>query len=375
MRSDESKSGGKPQMNDLLNDVIQRAMNMAEQHKGEALLLFGESHDPIPRTLIRDPDLPANAKLIWCHLRSVTGDPTRPDMAPRYADLMRDLSIGSRQTVAHCYHALRLTRWITLVTRRVDRFGYTVGNVYGLHTTPATIQQTLELDASYPGFLQHLCGLADPRHAGLRSLARRILDHAIDQIGKPDEALDPFIQQMNAHCGNISAFFRAAAAPGDSRPRSPELLDIPAPSPVLSDLDSPLDFHNDILKLSAQSKRLVGIQMGRLPEDMRQLFLNELAGIVRERQSGDRPIRNPVAYLNRMVQQFGEGTLTLSTRCEQVESPKELASRNRKQEEERTRRETMAEISHLENMIRRNPCPQLQAQADKLRSGLNLSRN
>ena len=153
-------------MNDLLNDVIQKAMNMAEQRKGEALLLFGESHDPIPRTLIRDPDLPANAKLIWCHLRSVTGDPTRPDMAPRYADLMRDLSIGSRQTVAHCYHALRLTRWITLVTRRVDRFGYTVGNVYGLHTTPATIQQTLELDASYPGFLQHLCGLADPRHAG-----------------------------------------------------------------------------------------------------------------------------------------------------------------------------------------------------------------
>ena len=126
-------------MNNLLNDVIQQAMNMAEQRKGEALLLFGESHDPIPRTLIRDPDLPANAKLIWCHLRSVTGDPTRPDMAPRYADLMRDLSIGSRQTVAHCYHALRLTRWITLVTRRVDRFGYTVGNVYGLHTTPATI--------------------------------------------------------------------------------------------------------------------------------------------------------------------------------------------------------------------------------------------
>ena len=73
-----------------------------------------------------------------------------------------------------------------------------------------------------------------------------------------------------------------------------------------------------------------------------------------------------------MVQQFGEGTLTLSTRCEQVESPKELASRSREQEEERTRRETMAEITHLENMIKRNPCPQLQAQADKLRSGLNL---
>ena len=61
---------------------------------------------------------------------------------------------------------------------------------------------------------------------------------------------------------------------------------IPAQShgEVRSNLDSSLDFHNDIL---TQSKRLVCIQMGRLPEDMRQLFLNELAGIVSGKAEAD----------------------------------------------------------------------------------------
>ena len=361
-------------MKDLFNDTIQQAVQLAEHRQGETLLLLGEAHDPVPRTLIQDPDLPPTAKLVWCHLRSSTGDPARPDMAPRYTDLMRDLSIGSRQTVAHCYHVLRLTRWITLITRETDHRGYAVGNVYGLHTTPATIEQTLELDASYLGLLQHLCNLSDPRFRTLRALAGRMLDHATEQLGRREQPLESFSRQLHAHArGNLesSAYFRTAPAPQDPRPDTIELPEVPAPEPAPAP-DADLDHHDDILELSDQSKSLVAIQMGRLPQDMRQPFLNELAGIVRERQGGGDPIRNPVAYLNRMVQQFGEGTLVLSNRCEQIESTQERARRREQQEAEHARREKLAEISHLEGMLRRRPSPELQAQVDRMRSDLRL---
>ena len=361
-------------MNNPLDEVIEQAAQMAEHRQGETLLLLGEAHDPIPRALIQDPDLPAIAKLVWCHLRSSTGDPARPDMAPRYTDLMRDLSIGSRQTVAHCYHVLRLTRWITLITRHKDRRGYTAGVVYGLHTTPATIQQAFELDSSYPDLLQHLCGLAEPRHATLRSLARRVLDNAMDLVGQTEEsALGRLSRLAGARTvqGNqgLDVYFRAAPAPQEPRHREslPEIpeADDPAPAP-----DADLDHHDDILELSERAKGLVGMRMERVPQDMRQLFLNELAGIVRERQGGGDPIRNPVAYLNRMVQQFDEGTLVLSNRCEQMESTQERARRRQQQEADDTRREKLAEISHLEGMLRRRPSPELQAQVDRMRSDL-----
>ena len=99
-----------------------------------------------------------------------------------------------------------------------------------------------------------------------------------------------------------------------------ELAEVLAPAP-----DADLDHHDDVLKLSDPGKRLAAVLLGRMPQDMRQPFLDELAGIVRERQDGDWPaaIGDLDPHLNRMIRQFGEGTLVPGNRCEQIGSRQE----------------------------------------------------
>ncbi|MCL2872302.1 MAG: STY4528 family pathogenicity island replication protein [Betaproteobacteria bacterium] len=75
---------------------------------------------------------------------------------PRYQELQPYLAMSpgkkaSRETVARAITILRLTRWITLVTRGRDTVtGRIQGCMYMLHDEPLSVAEVLEMDASYP---------------------------------------------------------------------------------------------------------------------------------------------------------------------------------------------------------------------------------
>lgn len=359
----------------LFEHQVEQAENMARRQHGEALLLLGEVQDAVPRALVMDPDLPAIAVRIWCYLR-LSADNSKM-MAPSYSDIMQDINIGSKETVSHAYHVLRLTRWLTLITRYTSRFGYRIGNVYGLHTSPATIRQTMELDASYLSFVQYLCGLDAQRHARIRALAERVRD-GIMQAAEPcdNPVADALSRVIGTQVGDRSTnvYYRAAATdPFENAAGSLEYLsDIPPPGTggpeAVASADP--DWHDDILHFTKQTKRIVRVKFASVPDELRQPFLNELAVLVRERRKTADPIRNPPAYLSKMIQEYEKGNLVLSNRAEQLEQERLEAARSAEKERKRNHEEEMRDLDHLKRMNRLRPNSEIQKQIEQLSARL-----
>ena len=116
-----------------LDRLLDQAGALASQRDGEAVVYLGSVQDAIPRLLILDNDIPATALRVWMLLRIQIDDPTLASMVPSYPEIMRVLGIGSRDTMRNSFYYLRMTRWITLINRKTNRFGYNRGNVYALH--------------------------------------------------------------------------------------------------------------------------------------------------------------------------------------------------------------------------------------------------
>lgn len=375
---------------DLFQRRLEQAESMARQQQGEALMLLGEVQDAIPRALIMDADVPAIAVRVWCYLRLSADTPDRSMMAPGYAEIMKNLNIGSRETVSHAYQVLRLTRWLTLITRHTNRWGYRIGNVYGLHTVPADIGQTLELDASYLPFVQYLCSL-DPdsrRHARIRGIAVRILEGVVRTAGLPEEtAADAWSRVLGTYLDHeqrteegCDVYCRAPnSADTDDGEMLEYLPDFPEPGPA--DLPAPpadLDFHDGILGFSAKVKKIVTGQLSvGVPEDLHQDFLTELAVIVRDRRTSPDPIRNPPNYLKKLIERHGKGESVLSNRIEQLDAERRESERKADQQRRAEADRIRSEIRFLKQMQDRSrsrnkdPDPMLQKQIDELTARMN----
>ena len=71
--------------------------------------------------------------------------------------------------------------------------------------------------------------------------------------------------------------------------------------------DRPLDFHDDILGLCGNMKKVAaGVLRAQAPEELHQPFLDELAVIVQER-----PTRSPVVVLCHLIRNSGKGRFAL----------------------------------------------------------------
>ncbi len=315
-----------------LDQLVAQVQSFAAAQRSDAVLFLGHPTDPIPRALILDRDLPVWARLLWCYFRTRSDHPATAGTAPSYSTIRKDLGIGSRGTVSAAICALRVTRWITLLPASKERH-----QIYLLHNAPLTWRQAIELDADYPARLEEAIHSPRPQ---IRALARRLLEGSLETAEQEDPRTESY---RLASC--LEAEDRAAL--GRYRIRGiVEPISLPAAAPVSSESEaSVLDFHEEILGISADLQPLAVLKLQAVPEKWRQAILDDLAVRVLERADGADPIRSPLAYLQWMVNEWQKsGELPLSGRGEELRRRQQALQAEQERQADAPRQEELRRL-------------------------------
>jgi hypothetical protein len=152
------------------------------------LTFSGQSHEIVPRQLLLDARLTPLERNAWQVLRLMVQD--QGVVTPRYEDLQPYLSTApfgasaSRETIARVLTMLRLTRWLSLVSRGRDSgTGRLQASLYVLHDEPLMPVEAMELDPEY----LHLVGQALDH--GTKAV-RIVAEHVVEEIHR-DTRIDP----------------------------------------------------------------------------------------------------------------------------------------------------------------------------------------
>ena len=159
-----------------------------EQPSNQALqagfLFSGQSHEVVPRRLLLDNRLTALERNAWQVFRLMLQG--QRVVTPRYEDLQPYLSSvpygasASRETIARVLTMLRLTRWLSLVSRGRDQVsGRLQGSLYVLHDEPLTPAEAMELDQDYLELVGHALGHATK---AVRIVAQHIVEEVRQDI-------------------------------------------------------------------------------------------------------------------------------------------------------------------------------------------------
>ncbi len=176
-----------------------------EQPSNQALqagfLFSGQSHEVVPRRLLLDNRLTPLERNAWQVFRLMLQG--QGVVTPRYEDLQPYLSSvpygesASRETIARVLTMLRLTRWLSLVSRGRDQIsGRLQGSLYVLHDEPLTPAEAMELDQDYLELVGHALGHATK---AVRIVAQQVVEEVrqdtnIDQ-GRLPTRLDSWGEQ------------------------------------------------------------------------------------------------------------------------------------------------------------------------------------
>ncbi|MCP2072803.1 UNVERIFIED_ORG: hypothetical protein J2Y77_002239 [Pseudomonas lini] len=299
-------------------------------------LFSGQVHEGVPRRLLLDSRLTPLERNAWQVFRLMLQD--QGVVTPRYEDLQPYLSSvpygtsASRETIARVLTILRLTRWLSLVSRGRDQLsGRLQGSLYVLHDEPLTPAEAMELDQDY----LKLVGLC-LSHAtkAVRIVAQHILeeirqDTNIDQGRLPtrlDSWGEHWVQQGldlatedSLHDSELGGDHRVRNRVGpcsDSEPglnanvsgavRNPNaactvlkesICTVPRATPAVDNLHWP-----DSLHLSPSERQAVAVALNKLRPADRQAVLNEASA--RCTAGG---IRKPAAYLMSLIQRALKG--------------------------------------------------------------------
>lgn len=143
-------------------------------------LFSGQSHEVVPRRLLLDSRLTPLERNAWQVFRLMLHG--QGLVTPRYEDLQPYLSSvpygasASRETIARVLTMLRLTRWLSLVSRGRDQLsGRHQGSLYVLHDEPLTPAEAMELDQDYLALVGHALGHAT-------KAVRIVAQHIVEEI-------------------------------------------------------------------------------------------------------------------------------------------------------------------------------------------------
>ena len=312
----------------------------AEPPSNQALqagfLFSGQSHEVVPRRLLLDNRLTPLERNAWQVFRLMLHG--QGVVTPRYEDLQPYLSSvpygasASRETIARVLTMLRLTRWLSLVSRgRNQLSGRLQGSLYVLHDEPLTPAEAMELDQDYLALVGQALGHATK---AVRIVAQHILeeirqDTDIEQGRLPtrlDSWGEHWTQQKLDQATDVAlhdsergedAFVRNRAGPrSDSEPslnasvsrtvRNPNaactvlkesICTVPRATPAVDNLHWPAALH-----LNPSERQAVAVALNKLKPADRQAVLNEAGA--RCTAGG---IRKPAAYLMGLIQRALKG--------------------------------------------------------------------
>lgn len=311
-----------------------------EQPSNQALqagfLFSGQSHEVVPRRLLLDHRLTPLERNAWQVFRLILQG--QGMVTPRYEDLQPYLSsvpygaLASRETIARVLTMLRLTRWLSLVSRGRDQVsGRLQGSLYVLHDEPLTPAESMELDQDYLELVGHCLS---HNAKAVRIVAQHILeeirqDTDIDQGRLPtrfdswsnhwtQQGLDQVADDAlhDSELGEDHLVRNRAGSRSESEPslnasvsgsvRNPNaactvlkesICTVPRATPVMDNLHWP-----DPLHLSPSERQAVAVALNKLKPADRQAVLNEAGA--RCTAGG---IRKPAAYLMGLIQRALKG--------------------------------------------------------------------
>lgn len=145
----------------------------------EGLIFAGEVHDTHPRAILLDSALQPTDINLYLVLKTES-DPRQGRPFPSYTYIQQTYRLA-RGTVAKAIAVLRLTRWITVISRVRDAGGKIRGNVYVVHSTPMALPDTLFLDESYLDFIAQSIGHANAQVSRVASVLHRQFADAVHE--------------------------------------------------------------------------------------------------------------------------------------------------------------------------------------------------
>ncbi|WP_458127736.1 STY4528 family pathogenicity island replication protein [Pseudomonas sp. Z2-11] len=299
-------------------------------------LFSGQSHEVVPRRLLLDSRLTPLERNAWQVFRLMLQG--QGVVTPRYEDLQPYLSSvpygasASRETIARVLTMLRLTRWLSLVSRGRDQFsGRLQGSLYVLHDEPLTPAEAMELDQDYLELVGHALSHATK---AVRIVAQHVLkeirqDTDIDLGRLPtrlDSWSDHWTQQglgqatdkalHDSELGGDHRVRNRAEPRSDSEPglnahvsgtvRNPNaactvlkesICTVPRAPPAVDNLHWP-----DPLHLSPSERQAVTVTLTKLKPADRQAVLNEAGA-----RCAAGSVRKPAAYLMGLIQRALRG--------------------------------------------------------------------
>lgn len=299
-------------------------------------LFSGQSHEVVPRRLLLDSRLTPLERNAWQVFRLMLHG--QGVVTPRYEDLQPYLSSvpygasASRETIARVLTMLRLTRWLSLVSRGRDQLsGRLQGSLYVLHDEPLTPAEAMELDQDYLALVGHALGHATK---AVRIVAQHVVEEVrqdtnIDRDRLPtrldswgelwaQQRLDPATDAtLHDSEPGENALVRNRAGPrSDSEPglnasvsgtvRNPNaactvlkesICTVPRATPAVDNLHWPAALH-----LSPSERQAVAVALNKLKPADRQAVLNEAGA-----RCAAGGIRKPAAYLIGLIQRALNG--------------------------------------------------------------------
>ena len=299
-------------------------------------LFSGQSHEVVPRRLLLDHRLTPLERNAWQVFRLMLQG--QGVITPRYEDLQPYLSSvpygasASRETIARVLTMLRLTRWLSLVSRGRDPLsGRLQGSLYVLHDEPLTPTDAMELDQDYLELVGHALGHATK---AVRIVAQHVVeevrqDKNIDQGQLPtrlDSWGEHWMQQgldlatedalHDSELGGDHRVRNRADPCSDSEPglnvrvsgavRNPNAActvlkestcTVPRATQAVDNLHWP-----DPLHLSPSERQAVAVTLNKLNPADRQAVLNEAGA-----RCAAGGIRKPAAYLMGLIQRALKG--------------------------------------------------------------------
>ena len=311
-----------------------------EQPSNQALqagfLFSGQSHEVVPRRLLLDNRLTPLERNAWQVFRLMLHG--QGVVTPRYEDLQPYLSSvpygasASRETISRVLTMLRLTRWLSLVSRGRDQLsGRLQGSLYVLHDEPLTPAEAMELDQDYLALVGHALGHAAK---AVRIVAQHVVEEVrqdtnIDRDRLPtrldswgelwaQQGLDPATDAaLHDSEPGENALVRNRAGPrSDSEPslnasvsgtvRNPNaactvlkesICTVPRATPAVDNLHWPTALH-----LSPSERQAIAVALNKLKPADRQAVLNEAGA-----RCAAGGIRKPAAYLMGLIQRALNG--------------------------------------------------------------------
>ncbi|XVN15989.1 STY4528 family pathogenicity island replication protein [Pseudomonas corrugata] len=299
-------------------------------------LFSGQSHEIVPRRLLLDNRLTPLERNAWQVFRLMLQG--QGVVTPRYEDLQPYLTTipcgasASRETIARVLTMLRLTRWLSLVSRGRDQVsGRLKGSLYVLHDEPLTPAEAMELDQDYLELVGHCLSHATK---AVRIVAQHILeelhqDTDID-LGHLPTRLDcwgdRWVRQgldlgsndvlHDSELGSNHLVRNRAVPRSDSEPglnasifgtvRNPNaactvlkesICTVPRASPAVDNVLWPSALH-----LSPNERQAVTVALNKLKPADRQAVLNEAGA-----RCAAGGIRKPAAYLMGLIQRALKG--------------------------------------------------------------------